>query len=117
TVQDYVIAAGEPLNDIDIRGRRLVVAIGWDVANKLFQSAEAAIGRTVRIAGRQYTVKGVFASKGQTLGQSFDGFALLPLPVFESVWGRRRTTVISVKMRNASEIPGAMNRAEEAMRL
>ena len=100
-VQDYVIAAGEPLNDIDIRGRRLVTAIG----------------KTVRIAGRQYTVKGVFAAKGQTLGASFDGFALLPLPVFESVWGRRRTTVISVKMREADQIPGAMNRAEEAMRL
>jgi putative ABC transport system permease protein len=116
-VQDYVIAAGEPLNDIDIRGRRLVTAIGWDVATKLFQSADAAIGKTVRIAGRQYTVKGVFAAKGQTLGASFDGFALLPLPVFESVWGRRRTTVISVKMREADQIPGAMNRAEEAMRL
>ncbi|HQW66577.1 MAG TPA: ABC transporter permease [Gemmatimonadales bacterium] len=116
-VQDYKIAAGEPLNDMDIRRRRLVVAVGMDVANKLFQSPEAAIGQTVRVAGRQYVVKGVFASKGQTLGQSFDGFALLPLPVFEQVWGRRRTTVISVKMRQAEEIPGAMNRAEEAMRL
>ncbi len=117
TVQDYRIAAGEPLNDIDITGRRLVTAIGWDVAAKLFQSPEAAIGRKVRIEGRQFTVKGVFATKGKTLGTSFDGFALLPLPVFESVWGRRRTTVISVKMREAKEIPAAMDRAEEAMRL
>lgn len=116
-VQDYKILVGEPLTEVDIRGRRPAVAIGFDVADKLFRTPASAIGKKVRIAGREFTVKGVFASKGQTLGQSFDGFVLVPLPVFESVWGRRRTTVVSVKMATAAGIPGAMDRAEEAMRL
>ncbi len=116
-VQDYKILVGEPLTDVDIRGRRPVVTIGFDVADKLFRTPSSAIDKKVRIAGREFTVKGVFASKGQTLGQSFDGFVLVPLPVFESIWGRRRTTVVSVKMASAAEIPGAMDRAEEAMRL
>ncbi len=116
-VQDYKILVGEPLTDVDIRGRRPVVAIGFDIADKLFRTPASAIGQKVRIAGRQFTVKGVFATKGQTLGQSFDGFVLVPLPVFEAIWGRRRTTVVSVKMATAVEIPGAMDRAEEAMRV
>jgi putative ABC transport system permease protein len=71
----------------------------------------------VRIAGRELTVKGVVAAKGRVLGQSFDGFALLPISTFESIYGRRKTTTISVKMAEADLLPGAMARAEEAMRL
>jgi len=116
-VQDYQIAAGDVLTEPDVRNRVSVVVLGWDVAYKLFPSPEMAIGQKVRIAGRQFTIRGVTAKKGTTLGQSFDGFVLMPLPIFESIWGRRKTTVISVKMRDAAEIPAAMNRAEEAMRL
>jgi putative ABC transport system permease protein len=116
-VQDYRIEAGAPLADIDLRGRRPVVVIGWDIADKLFRSPESAIGRTVRIAGREFTIKGVVAKKGKTLGQSFDGFVLMPLPMFEGIWGRRLTSVVSVKMADPRQIPNAMQRAEEAMRL
>lgn len=116
-VQDYRIAAGMPLTEIDLRARRPVAVIGWEVADKLFRTPASAVGQKLRIAGREFTVTGVVASKGTTLGQSFDGFALIPLPVFESIWGRRMTTVVSIKMREAHEIPAAMHRAEEAMRL
>ncbi len=117
TVQDYTFVAGEPLTEPDVSGRRPVVALGWDIADKLFVTPSAAIGEQVRIAGREFTVKGVIAKKGKTLGQSFDGFVLLPLSSFEAVWGRRLSTVVSVKMRSADEIDGAMARAEEAMRI
>jgi putative ABC transport system permease protein len=62
-------------------------------------------------------VKGVVAKKGRVLGQSFDAFALLPISTFESIFGRRRTTTISVKMGSSEALADAMVRAEEAMRL
>jgi len=117
TVQDYLFVAGGPLTDPDVSGRRPVAVLGWDVADKLFVSAEAAIGERVRIAGREFTVKGVTAKKGKTLGQSFDGFVLLPLTSFEAIWGRRLSTVVSVKMENAGDIDLAMQNAEGAMRV
>ncbi|HJS47752.1 MAG TPA: ABC transporter permease, partial [Gemmatimonadales bacterium] len=116
-VQDYVMAAGEPLADPDVRERRLVAVIGADVAEKLFGDPARAVGRPLRIAGRPFTVKGVTVRKGRVLGQSFDGFALVPLTSFEAIYGRRLTTVVSVKMRTAEQLDGAMERAEEAMRL
>jgi len=116
-VQDYRFAAGEPLADPDIRERRLVAVLGHEVADKLFGDPELAIGRRVRIAGREMQVKAVTAKKGRVLGQSFDGFALLPISTFESIYGRRKTTTVSVKMERAEELPDAMARAEEAMRL
>lgn len=116
-VQDYVMAAGEALADPDIDGRRLVTVIGWDVAEGLFDQPEQAVGRKIRVAGREVIVKGVIAAKGRTLGQSFDGFILLPISFFESIYGRRQTTAISVKMAEGDDLQHAMNRAEEAMRL
>jgi len=116
-VQDYSFAAGSPLGEPDVRERRPVAVIGYDVADKLFDIPESGIGRRIRIAGNEVTVKGIIARKGRMLGQSFDGFILLPFSTFESWYGRRKTTVVSVKMSSAEEISGAMSRAQEAMRI
>jgi len=86
------------------------------VADKLFEHTDP-VGRDVRIRGEHFTVVGVIARKGQVLGQSFDGFILLPITTFESMYGRRQTTTISVKMPDAAGVAEAMARAEEAMRI
>jgi len=116
-VQDYRFAAGDPLTEPDVRERRPVAILGFDVADKLFGPPDRAVGRKVRIDGREVTVKGVIAKKGRVLGQSFDGFAMIPFTTFESMFGRRKTTTISVKMGDPNAIGGAMARAEEAMRV
>jgi putative ABC transport system permease protein len=61
-------------------------------------------------------VVGVVEKKGRMLGQSFDGFVLLPITTFESLYGRRRTTTISVKMATAEEVAEGMALADGAMR-
>ncbi len=116
TVQDYRFTDGRPLTDIDVRERRSVIVIGADVATTLFGGAEP-IDQEVRIRGQRYTVVGVIARKGRVLGQSFDGFALMPITAFEGIYGRRQSTTVSVKMRNAADVSPAMARAEEAMRV
>jgi putative ABC transport system permease protein len=116
-VQDYRFTAGDPLSEIDVRGGRYVAVLGAEVSEELFGEPARAVGRKVRIAGEEMTVKGVIARKGRVLGQSFDGFALVPMTTFERLYGRRKTTTISVKVAEAEAIPGAMERAEEAMRI
>jgi putative ABC transport system permease protein len=116
-VQDYRFIAGEPLADTDIRERRLVAVLGFDIADKLFGGPDHAIGKAIRVGGREMRVKAVTAKKGRVLGQSFDGFALIPITTFESMYGRRKTTTVSVKMSESEDLPDAMARAEEAMRV
>ncbi len=116
-VQDYTYLAGSALTATDLSERRAVVALGHEIAEKLFDRPAAAVGRKIRLDGRELTVKGVIAPKGRLLGQSFDAFALLPVSTFEAAYGRRKTTVVSVKMASAGAIDGAMARAEEAMRV
>ena len=116
-VQDYRFAAGEPLADPDVRERRPVAVLGYEVAERLFGVPESGVGKRIRVGGREMTVKGIIARKGRVLGQSFDSFVMLPLSTFEAIYGRRLTTVVSVKMENAEALPDAMARAEEAMRI
>jgi putative ABC transport system permease protein len=115
-VQDYRIEAGRGLTEVDLEQRRPVTVLGHEVAAKLFEQANP-VGQFVRFGIEQFEVVGVIATKGRVLGQSFDGFALVPLPRFEMMFGRRLTTTISVKMKEAADVAPAMARAEEAMRV
>ncbi len=115
-VQDYRFESGQPLTDLDVRERRRVVVIGNDVAKTLFDGVDP-VGQTIRIKGTQFSIAGVVAPKGRVLGQSFDGFVLMPIPAFESIYGRRLTTTISVKVTDPATMRLSMNRAQEAMRL
>jgi len=116
-VQDYQFAAGGPLTDVDLRQRRYVAVLGYDVAEKMFGVAARAVDQAIRVHGVQLVVKGVIAKKGTVLGQSWDGFVMLPLTTFEMMYGRRQTNVISVKMPTAETVAAAMLRTEEAMRI
>ena len=115
-VQDYRFERGRPLADVDIDQRRAVAVIGHDVAEKLFE-LHNPIGQDIRLAGERFEVIGVIAAKGRVLGQSFDGFALVPITRYEMLYGRRLTTTIAVKMKEAADVAPAMVRAEEAMRI
>src|SRR5262245_165018 len=117
TVQDYRFIAGEPLTEPDVNERRFVAVLGYDISEKLFGEADRGVGRMIRVGRTEFKVKGIIAKKGRVLGQSFDSFVLLPISTFESRWGRRKTTTVSVKMARSEDLPGAMARAEEAMRL
>jgi putative ABC transport system permease protein len=115
-VQDYVFASGRPISDVDVHDRRPVAVIGADVAEKLFENVDP-VGQDIRIVGQRFTVIGTIAKKGRVLGQSFDGFVLLPIPNFEMLYGRRKTNTVSVKMPAADLVAGGMQRADEAMRV
>jgi putative ABC transport system permease protein len=114
-IQDYSFASGRPLSDVDDRERRPVAVVGADVADHLFENVDP-VGRDIRVMGTRFEIVGVIAKKGRVLGQSFDGFVLLPLKSFEALYGRRKTTTISVKMPTAAEVAPAMGLADGAMR-
>ena len=115
-VQDFRIEKGRSLTDQDVEQRRAVVVLGFEVADKLFESVDP-VGQEVRLGGQRFEVVGTLASKGRVFGLSNDAIALLPLTRYEMVYGHRATTSISIKMRAAADVAPGMARAEEAMRL
>ena len=115
-VQDYRIASGRPLSDLDVRERRSVIVIGAAIAEKLFENVDP-VGREVRLLGEHFTIIGVNQRKGRVLGQSFDGFILMPISRFEMLYGRRSTTTVSVKVATPNDVAQAMAQVEEALRV
>ena len=115
-IQDYRFVFGDPITEVDVRERRLVAVVGADVTDKLFDGLNP-VGQSIHVHGVPVTIVGTIAAKGRVLGQSFDGFVILPITTFESLYGRRQTTTISVKMDQAADIAPAMSRAQEAMRM
>jgi len=116
-IQEHQFAFGHALAEVDVVQRRAVAVIGWDVYSHLMGEQVDPIGQRVRVHGREVTIVGVVGKRGTVLGQSRDNMVLLPFSTFEQIFGTRKTNIVFVKMADVTEIPHAMARAEEAMRV
>ena len=81
---------GRFLNRLDVEQRRHVIFIGNQLKDKLFGDAEA-VGRTLFVDGRPFTVIGHLQEKVQTGNYSGpdEDRAFIPYTSFISVWGDR----------------------------
>ena len=73
-----------------------VTVVGAEVADKLFPRS-SPLGKTMRIAGEEFTVIGVAERIGAVLGQDQDTFVIIPISVFEKLFGLHRTLIFHVK--------------------
>lgn len=75
----YDVAKGRMITPDDVQYGRDVTVLGQDIVDRVFQHNEDPIGKTVQMNQHNYLVIGVFARKGGGMGQSQDGFALIPI--------------------------------------
>ncbi|MBL9200691.1 MAG: ABC transporter permease [Opitutaceae bacterium] len=73
---------GRFFTEVEARGGRNVVVIGYDIADALFPN-ESPLDKTIRIRSQQYTVVGVAARQGSFLGMfSWDSVVIMPVDAF-----------------------------------
>jgi len=93
-VPDY----GRFLGELDVEHNRMVCVIGHDVAEELF-GFENPIGKRVNIGGYLLRVIGILEKRGKFFGFNMDIFTVIPIGVFQKIYGsRRRTVEIEVKV-------------------
>jgi putative ABC transport system permease protein len=102
------VGDGRFLVDTDIQLGRRVVFIGADIADRLFPE-ESALGQEVRLRGVPFEVIGVAQRKGSMMGQSKDGFAVIPWPAYERVFGKARNTNIALVATTPEDVPRALD--------
>jgi putative ABC transport system permease protein len=92
------VQAGRFLVTSDVDLARPSVVIGTDVADQLFpdQPAAAVVGKSMRVAGRPFTVVGVLERQGKFLGMALDNVAVVPYTSFGRVFGNQRGMVLAV---------------------
>ena len=107
---------GRFFTDMESRGGRSVVVLGYDVAEALFPNG-SALGKTVLIDGNPFQVIGVYAKQGTFLGLfSFDTYACVPLNAFMKVFSSRLDTSIRVKVKNKLDMAAARDELTGDMR-
>jgi putative ABC transport system permease protein len=107
---------GRLMSPIEVDRSRPVVLVGWDVADRLFGTADP-LEKIIQVEGVHFRVVGVSAKRGAFLGQSQDAFAVIPLGQFQQIFGARRQINMTVKPRAVDDIATAMDDATVALRV
>jgi putative ABC transport system permease protein len=118
-VRRFDLAAGRMFSSVDDAARRRVAVLGAQVVTDLGGlSAEAMIGENVRIAGIQFEVIGVLASKGQGAGfGNPDDQVLVPIQTARfRVLGNDRLRSVSVLAASEQDSPVTMAEVQKILR-
>jgi putative ABC transport system permease protein len=107
---------GRLISPIEIDRDRPVTVLGWQTADRLFAPADP-IDKIIKIGGLHFRVVGVSEKKGSVFGQSQDEFAIIPLGLFQKIFGSRQSLQIIVKPRTPEVVKAAMDDATVALRI
>jgi len=116
-IGEFPLESGRHLSRIDIKQRREICVIGWDIANSLFPDADP-LQQTVKIAGRHYTVVGVCEKKPSILGSNQNIFAFIPIATHLKHFGSRwRSLSIPVRTASMETFKAAQEEARQILRI
>ncbi|HUI55052.1 MAG TPA: ABC transporter permease [Bryobacteraceae bacterium] len=102
-MREINLTDGRFFTEQEERSAQSVAVIGSEVADNLFPNTYA-IGQTVRIQGRLFTVVGVQEKVGSPFGQSQDNLAYIPFPVFVKMYGSGQSIAIFGRARPGTNL-------------
>jgi putative ABC transport system permease protein len=116
----YPLAAGDFISELDVKRGANVAVLGSKTATNLFDTQDP-IDKTIRIAGGQFKVIGVFEEKGGFIG-SADDFIMIPLTTMQArILGEttargRPIQTIAVKALSTDQISSAREEVTAVLR-
>jgi putative ABC transport system permease protein len=114
-MHNYAAAQGRLLTAADDREGREVIVLGSKPARRLYKGAPA-VGRTVRILSREFTVVGVYAPKGNLGPDNLDNQALVPITVAKRVlFGGENIQGADVQVHTQAQVVPTMDEIDSLM--
>jgi len=107
---------GRMITPTEIGRKRYVALVGWGIAERLF-GPEDPLGKKIKVAGVPFTIVGISKKKGAAFGQSLDEFVVIPLGVYQKLFGARQSLQLMVKPRDAAYAQMARDEARVALRV
>lgn len=113
-IESHWIERGRFLTEGDLKHRRQVCVIGYDLIEGLFKK-EDPIDKWIKLGGDKFLVVGILEQKGKIFGQSQDNKVVVPITTFQKIYGKRRSVTImalpvSDKDKAIDQIRGALRR-------
>ncbi|MDC0831794.1 ABC transporter permease [Geitlerinema sp. CS-897] len=122
SVRDFDVAQGRFINDLDVKRNQQIVAIGSEMAERLFGETNP-IGEPIRIKNATFTVVGVMQPKGSTFGTNLDETVFVPVTTMANrIVGQTSpygltVTFINVSIEDESQMNAAKFQIENLLRL
>jgi putative ABC transport system permease protein len=120
--RDYIhfatfnVDQGRMISPIEVDRERPLTILGAQTAERLFGQLDP-IDKMIKIGGLNFRVVGVSVKKGAIFGSSQDEFAVIPLGVFQKMFGSRTNLQLMVKPRSPEVLKTAMDEATVALRI
>ncbi|MEA2238087.1 MAG: putative transport system permease protein [Thermoanaerobaculia bacterium] len=116
TANSYAIGYGRNISPDDVELARPVTVVGASIQKKLFPS-QSALGKTIKVHSKPYTIIGVLDEKGSSFGNSQDDLVLVPLTKFFSDFGHEHRTInIAIQSTSQATYNDTLDKAIGAMR-
>jgi putative ABC transport system permease protein len=113
----FDVEEGRLISPVEINTMRPVAIIGWDIADKLFGPIDP-LDKVVKVGNYHFRVVGVHKKKGSAFGNSQDNFAIIPLGIFQEMFGSRNFGLqLIVKPRTPELLNAAIDDATVALRV
>ena len=114
-INNLDIAEGRFFTDLDDEHRRRVAVIGQEVKDKLFPD-EDPLEKEIVIGGERFTIVGVGAKKGSSMGENLDRYVYVPAHTMLQMTGMHQDLSVLVKIRSESSMDQGMDQIRAVMR-
>ena len=115
-MNSYEVAEGRFFTEEDVRGRTMVVALGYQVKQDLF-GALPAVGKPVKINGKSFTVIGVMEERGVMGFVEVDKQVAIPVSTaMFRMFGAEYLSMIVVKAAATDKVADAISEVRNILR-
>ncbi len=115
--RNWIVAEGRGLSETDVDNARDVCVLGNALAKTIFPF-DSPVGARLKINGINYTVIGLLAPKGGSLGGDQDNFAVIPITTALNRTGRWwRSLTILVQARDAASYDDCVEQVRGILRV
>ncbi len=115
-MNNYKVVEGEFFSREDVRAEQRFAVLGHKVAQDLFGEAPAA-GRSVKIGGNTFRIKGVMEKRGFLGLREVDSQVIIPLTTgMKRMFGARFVDLITVQARSTSNLEASIEQVKSVLR-
>ena len=115
-LQQFDAEFGRVISPVEVERDQPVALLGADVADQLFGEV-SPLEKTITFGSTRFRVVGVSSRKGSIFGNSQDAFIVIPLGVYQKMFGARQSLTLTVKPNSPDVLQEAMDDATLALRV
>jgi len=116
TVRNLKTQVGQLFSNNDVEKRDKIAVIGPKIAEKLFGSADGALGKSIRLEKQKYRVIGVLEQKGGGFGgPDLDAYVYIPYKSAIGLNPDKKFNAIQISTNKSENIPQLKEEAQKIM--